>query len=86
MATHQNVYLQLREIMVRARHHPLKPSSHLIFARETPGIILSLGVVAAIGQHIFTSIAQDKLLFLFIGVILTPIGAFNGLGIWLGLW
>jgi hypothetical protein len=56
------------------------------FAQQVSGIVLSFVVMAAIGQHICSTFIHGQWVFLLLGTILTPIGAINGFGIWLGLW
>jgi hypothetical protein len=50
------------------------------------GIFLALAVMATLFQHAFTCATQGKWGFLALGVLITPVGILNGLGLWLGLW
>lgn len=90
MQSKQGVYPPAAEGQLSRRH--LSPFSsfrlayHLEAAQAVFGIILSFVVAAAIGQHICSCFSQGNWGFLLLGTILTPIGAINGFGIWLGLW
>ena len=54
--------------------------------QHTLGLGLSALTLSPLASHIYSCFALDRWAFLIVGVILTPVGIINGLGIWLGIW
>jgi hypothetical protein len=54
--------------------------------QHTLGLGLSVLTVSPLAAHVNSCFALENWGFLIAGVILTPVGIINGLGIWLGMW
>ena len=68
-----------------ARNREAKPKDR---GREGRLFGLTLGILTFAGwcQHLYTCVLDGNWGFLIAGAVITPIGIFNGWGIWLGWW